>query len=85
MISMAVLIVTFFILVVLYTAASVLLSVLEWVLTHRARNKSVEERQRIVARMDSIRQRLFAATAAVAFFIIAPFVVIYMHLLGLFS
>ena len=85
MISMAVLIVTFFILVVLYTAASVLLSVLEWVLTHRARNQTEAERQRIVARMDSIRQRLFAATAAVAFFIIAPFVVIYMHMLGLFS
>ena len=85
MISMAVLIVTFFILVVLYTAASVLLSVLEWVLTHRAKHQTEAERERIVARMDGIRQRLFAATAAIAFFIIAPFVVIYMHLLGLFS
>ena len=72
MISMAVLTVTFFILVVLYTAASALLSVLEWVLTHRARNQSEDERERIVARMDSIRQRLFPATAAITFFIIAP-------------
>ena len=85
LISLAVLCVTFFLLVVLYTSACVFLSVLEWGLTIRAKNQGEDERERIAVTMDGIRQRLFVTTAAVVFFVVAPFVVICMHLLGLFS
>ena len=83
MISIAVLSTFFFILVLVYPAVSVILSVFTWILKKKAGTGNAETEKRISETADRIKDRVFVTSVIIVFFFIAPFAVIYLYTMGL--
>lgn len=73
----------FFIHVLLYVAISAVLAVAAWWMVRQAANaKNTDRMREIEGFIDKTKERAFIISLALTFFFIAPFVVIYLFVLG---